>query len=59
MPNPELEPFVGRRARVAAALAAAGGGIAVVPTAPVRQRNSDSDHAFRHDSYFYWLTGFA
>jgi Xaa-Pro aminopeptidase len=33
-------------------------GIAIVPTAPERQRNRDSDFLFRHDSYFYYLTGF-
>ena len=34
------------------------GGIAIIPTAPERQRNRDSDFLFRHDSYFYYLTGF-
>jgi Xaa-Pro aminopeptidase len=33
-------------------------GIAIVPTAPEQQRNRDSDFLFRHDSYFYYLTGF-
>ena len=28
------------------------------PTAPEQQRNRDSDFLFRHDSYFYYLTGF-
>ncbi len=46
-----------RRARVAAQLGA--GGIAIVPTAPERARNRDSDFLFRHDSYFYYLTGFS
>ena len=46
----------GRRARLAAQLGADG--IAVVPTAPERPRNRDSDFLFRHDSYFYYLTGF-
>ena len=45
-----------RRARLAARLGADG--IAIVPTAPERQRNRDSDFLFRHDSYFYDLTGF-
>jgi Xaa-Pro aminopeptidase len=44
--------------RLAQALRAAGGGIAVIPTAPERQRNSDNDHPFRHDSSFHYLTGF-
>ena len=37
---------------------AAGGGVAVIPTAPERQRNSDNDHPYRHDSSFHYLTGF-
>jgi Xaa-Pro aminopeptidase len=48
-----------RRARIASALKAAGGGVAVVSTAPERQRNSDSDHPYRYDSNFHYLTGFA
>ncbi|MGH8326292.1 MAG: Xaa-Pro aminopeptidase [Steroidobacteraceae bacterium] len=32
--------------------------IAVVPAAPVRQRNSDVEYAYRQDSDFYYLTGF-
>jgi Xaa-Pro aminopeptidase len=48
--------YAERRARVAAQLGA--GGIAVVPTAPERTRNRDSDFPYRHDSYFYYLTGF-
>lgn len=34
------------------------GGIAILPTAPEQQRNRDSDFLFRHDSYFYYLSGF-
>jgi Xaa-Pro aminopeptidase len=49
-------PYAQRRARVAAQLGPDG--IAVIPTAPMRPRNRDSDFIFRHDSYFYWLTGF-
>lgn len=49
---------IDRRARLAQALRAAGGGIAVIPTAPERQRNSDNDHPYRHDSSFHYLTGF-
>ncbi|MBU4424922.1 MAG: aminopeptidase P N-terminal domain-containing protein [Gammaproteobacteria bacterium] len=48
--------YAQRRARLAAQLGE--GGIAIVPTAPERQRNRDSDFLFRHDSYFYYLTGF-
>ncbi len=45
-----------RRVRLAAQLGAEG--IAIVPTAPERTRNRDSDYLYRHDSYFYYLTGF-
>ncbi|MBU0588178.1 MAG: aminopeptidase P N-terminal domain-containing protein [Gammaproteobacteria bacterium] len=47
-----------RRAAVARALKAAGGGVALLPTAPELPRNRDSDFPYRHDSYFYYLTGF-
>ncbi len=48
--------YAQRRARVASQLGKDG--IALVPTAPERQRNRDSDFLYRHDSYFYYLTGF-
>jgi len=48
-----------RRATIARALKAAGGGIALLPTAPEVPRNRDSDFPYRHDSYFYYLTGFS
>jgi Xaa-Pro aminopeptidase len=48
--------YADRRARVAAQLGKDG--IAVIPTAPERPRNRDSDFLYRHDSYFYYLTGF-
>jgi len=35
-----------------------GAGLAIVPTAPERMRNRDSDYLYRFDSYFYYLTGF-
>jgi len=47
-----------RRAAVARALKAAGGGIALLPTAREYPRNRDTDFPYRHDSYFYYLTGF-
>ncbi len=48
--------YAERRARVAARLGA--GGIAIVPTSLERPRNRDTDFIYRHDSYFYYLTGF-
>ncbi|MCW5628437.1 MAG: aminopeptidase P N-terminal domain-containing protein [Rhodoferax sp.] len=51
-----LSIHTGRRAALAAQLGPRG--IAIIPTAPERQRNRDSDYLFRHDSYFYYLTGF-
>src|SRR5574343_1094611 len=48
--------YAQRRARLVAQLGA--GGIAIIPTAREQQRNRDSDFLFRHDSYFYYLTGF-
>jgi Xaa-Pro aminopeptidase len=33
-------------------------GIAIIPTALEQPRNRDSDFLFRHDSYFYYLSGF-
>jgi Xaa-Pro aminopeptidase len=35
-----------------------GRGVAVIPTAPIRVRNRDSDYPYRFDSYFYYLSGF-
>ena len=52
----ETALYAQRRARLAAQLGA--GGIAIIPTAREQQRNRDSDFLFRHDSYFYYLTGF-
>jgi Xaa-Pro aminopeptidase len=54
--SPDTSLYAQRRARVAAQLG--DGGIAIVPTAPERMRNRDSDFPYRHDSYFYYLTGF-
>src|SRR5690606_31414608 len=38
---------------------AAGGGVAVLATAPERTRNRDTHYTYRFDSYFHYLTGFA
>ncbi|MDO8249058.1 MAG: aminopeptidase P N-terminal domain-containing protein [Rhodoferax sp.] len=45
-----------RRARLAALIGPKG--MAILPTAPEQQRNRDADFLYRHDSYFYYLTGF-
>jgi Xaa-Pro aminopeptidase len=49
-------PYAPRRAALARQIGP--GGIAIIPTAPERPRNRDSDFLYRHDSYFYYLTGF-
>jgi Xaa-Pro aminopeptidase len=41
-----------------AQMQAKGGGVAIVPTAPEVMRNRDADYPYRHDSYFYYLSGF-
>jgi Xaa-Pro aminopeptidase len=33
-------------------------GIAIIPTAPEVARNADTHYSYRHDSNFYYLTGF-
>ena len=35
-----------------------GGGIAILPTAALRHRNRDIHYTYRHDSDFFYLTGF-
>ncbi|WP_313299099.1 aminopeptidase P N-terminal domain-containing protein [Diaphorobacter sp.] len=54
--NSTASVYAQRRARLAAQLGE--GGIAIIPTAPERQRNRDNNFLYRHDSYFYYLTGF-
>ena len=54
--NTSFALYAERRARLASQLGP--GGIAIVPTAPERTRNRDSEYLFRFDSYFYYLTGF-
>ncbi len=49
--------YQARRAELARRLGP--NGIAILPTAPEQQRNRDADFLFRHDSYFYYLSGFA
>jgi Xaa-Pro aminopeptidase len=51
----DSSPYVARRDRLFATL---GDDIAVIPTAPEVLRNRDTGFLYRHDSYFYYLTGF-
>ena len=49
----------GRRdALIAAMRKHSGGGLALLPTSAEAVRNRDSTYPYRHDSYFYYLTGF-
>lgn len=56
--SPDITPFLTRRQRLIERMNAAGGGIAVVPTAPEQSRNRDTHFPYRFDSYFHYLTGF-
>ncbi|MBO9354031.1 M24 family metallopeptidase [Bordetella petrii] len=58
LPATDIAPFADRRRRVMEQLRAAGGGIAVLATAPHAVRNRDTEYPYRHDSDFYYLTGF-
>lgn len=52
----DTSAFVERRARLAARMEP--GAVAVLATAPETVRNGDSEYPYRHDSYFYYLSGF-
>ncbi|MFN3984766.1 MAG: aminopeptidase P N-terminal domain-containing protein [Rhodocyclaceae bacterium] len=54
----DMSPFIDRRHRLVERMNAAGGGIALIPTAAERHRNRDTTYPFRYDSYFHYLTGF-
>ena len=54
----DITPFRNRRERLLAQMHARGGGVALLATAPEQMRSRDSDHPYRHDSHFYYLTGF-
>ncbi len=47
-----------RRQRLAEAIRARGGGVAIAFNAPEVVRNRDSEYPYRWDSDFYYLTGF-
>jgi Xaa-Pro aminopeptidase len=51
----EVQPYATRRAQL---LSHIGEGIAIIPTTHEIIRNRDATYPFRHDSYFYYLTGF-
>jgi Xaa-Pro aminopeptidase len=53
-----MKPYADRRARLLANMHEKGGGVAIIPTAPEVMRNRDADYPYRHDSYFYYLSGF-
>ena len=53
-----MKSFAARRASLIAQMQAKGGGVAIIPTAPEVARNNDADYPYRHDSYFYYLSGF-
>lgn len=55
-PSPsELVRHAERRRQVMRAM---GEGVMVIAQAPEVTRNRDTHYPYRHDSYFYWLTGF-
>lgn len=53
-----MKSYADRRAALMAQMQAKGGGVAIIPTAPEVMRNRDADYPYRHDSYFYYLSGF-
>ncbi len=53
-----MHQFANRRARLIEQMRNNGGGVAVIPTAREGLRNGDVEYPFRHDSYFYYLSGF-
>ncbi len=54
----DIAPFAARRARLLDTMRAAGGGIAIIPTAAERPRNRDTHFPYRHDSYAYYVSAF-
>jgi Xaa-Pro aminopeptidase len=53
-----MNTYAARRAALLAQMRTRGGGVAIIPTAPEVMRNRDADYPYRHDSYFYYLSGF-
>ncbi|HRD33090.1 MAG TPA: aminopeptidase P N-terminal domain-containing protein [Rhodocyclaceae bacterium] len=57
-PSLDLTPFQARRQGLIEHMHAAGGGVALIPTAAEALRNRDTHFPYRADSYFHYLTGF-
>jgi len=55
MPDMDMKVFARRRQEVMRMM---GGGVAILPTAPVKIRNRDVQYRYRPDSDFYYLTHF-
>ena len=53
-----MSPYKERRDQLLAQMQRHGGGVAIISTSAEMTRNSDCYFPFRHDSYFYYLTGF-
>jgi len=51
-----VNPYAARRAHLAQAMEP--GAVAVLATAPEALRNGDSEYPYRHDSHFFYLSGF-
>ncbi|KAG1373996.1 hypothetical protein G6F59_018450 [Rhizopus arrhizus] len=58
LPPADIAPFAARRQRLMDRMRADGGGIAILSTAPEAIRNRDAEFPYRHDSDFFYLTGF-
>ena len=58
LPPTDIAPFAARRQRLMDRMRADGGGIAILATAPEAIRNRDAEYPYRHDSDFFYLTGF-
>jgi Xaa-Pro aminopeptidase len=57
--NPQVAACQQRRTRLAQLIQAkSGGGVVILSTAEEKARNRDSDFPYRHDSDFFYLTGF-
>lgn len=54
----DYAPQRARRERLIERMQEAGGGIALLPTAPEKIRNRDTPYPYRPDSYFQYLTAF-